>query len=337
MIFRTPQYYDKFRCSADKCSDNCCIGWEIDIDDSTLNTYRNTKGEFGDRLKQSISNGCFVLTHNDRCPFLNKRNLCDIYIELGEKSLCQICTDHPRFYEWFGNIKEGGTGLCCEESAKLILANDFVLTETEIPDEECDIPDEVLFSTLLNARQLIIFHLQNDSSLAETVEHLLSFTEELQFRIDNYDFTIPEWNNNINPKRTDIKDILEFLLTLEPIDDKWIPFIKKSIEYSDLFTGIGKEYESYMRRIAVYFVYRYFLKGVYDGEIISKIKLAVLSTWIIGFLWCFRNDNSLENMSVTAKNYSKEIEYSTDNLETLFDVFYKEEFFSSECLSGLFM
>ena len=95
MIFRTPGYYGKFRCIADKCTDNCCIGWEIDIDSETMDYYSSVGGSFGGRLKNSIKDGSFVLTEGERCPFLNSRNLCDIYTELGEAHLCQICTDHP--------------------------------------------------------------------------------------------------------------------------------------------------------------------------------------------------------------------------------------------------
>ena len=32
MVNVYPGYYSGFRCIADKCKNNCCIGWEIDID-----------------------------------------------------------------------------------------------------------------------------------------------------------------------------------------------------------------------------------------------------------------------------------------------------------------
>ena len=34
-----PKYYKKFRCIADKCEHNCCVGWEIDVDESALEKY----------------------------------------------------------------------------------------------------------------------------------------------------------------------------------------------------------------------------------------------------------------------------------------------------------
>ena len=43
MVFRVPSYYKNFRCIADKCPDNCCRGWEIDIDEDTLDYYKDLK------------------------------------------------------------------------------------------------------------------------------------------------------------------------------------------------------------------------------------------------------------------------------------------------------
>ena len=40
-----PNYYKKFKCIADKCKHNCCIGWEIDIDNDTLEFYFNNGTE----------------------------------------------------------------------------------------------------------------------------------------------------------------------------------------------------------------------------------------------------------------------------------------------------
>ena len=135
MIYRTPEYCLDFRCIAGDCRDSCCKGWEIDIDSETAEKYAAISGEFGERLRRSIKNNSFILTEDERCPFLNREGLCDIYINLGRESLCHICSEHPRYFEWFGSVKEGGTGLCCEASAKLILSRPFTLCEKKVPDE----------------------------------------------------------------------------------------------------------------------------------------------------------------------------------------------------------
>ena len=55
MKIYVPDYYKDFRCLAGDCKHSCCIGWEIDIDEDTLDYYKSVEGEFGERLKNNIS------------------------------------------------------------------------------------------------------------------------------------------------------------------------------------------------------------------------------------------------------------------------------------------
>ena len=41
MLITKPDFYDSFKCRAGECTDSCCIGWEIDIDDETMRKYEN--------------------------------------------------------------------------------------------------------------------------------------------------------------------------------------------------------------------------------------------------------------------------------------------------------
>ena len=118
-----PNYYKKFKCIADRCKHSCCIGWEIDIDDDTKEYYESLEGDFAEKLRERIKGepAHFTLCADGRCPFLNKEGLCDIIIELGEDSLCDICFLHPRFSNVYEDFIETGLGLCCEEAARLIL------------------------------------------------------------------------------------------------------------------------------------------------------------------------------------------------------------------------
>ena len=106
MLLRIPDFYDSFHCIGGKCPDNCCIGWELDIDDDTYEYYRSVQGTFGDRLRENMSGAeessenesvSFRLQVDGRCPFLNDKNLCDICLDLGPDALCRICTDYPRY------------------------------------------------------------------------------------------------------------------------------------------------------------------------------------------------------------------------------------------------
>ena len=124
MKVRRPSYMKDFKCIGSACTDTCCAGWEIAIDDTTYEAYKKVKGDFGERLRQQIGEeqgeAYFKLQKGRRCSFLNQDNLCDIFIEIGEDMLCDICREHPRYYEWFGDYTEMGVGLCCEAAEQLI-------------------------------------------------------------------------------------------------------------------------------------------------------------------------------------------------------------------------
>ena len=145
-----PQYYKEFNCVASKCKHNCCIGWEIDIDSSTYNYYKSIDGEFGEKLKNSIAEtDCphFINADNGRCPHLNQNNLCDIILTLGEEALCEICTLHPRFINYFESRQEMGLGLCCEEAARIILTSKekFYLENENCEQENVSVAQQSFF------------------------------------------------------------------------------------------------------------------------------------------------------------------------------------------------
>lgn len=111
-----PNYYKKFKCIKGECKHSCCIGWEIDIDIETLEFYK-TDSEIIKNI-ELCDTPHFVLGKDERCPFLNKNNLCDIILKYGEQGLCQICNDHPRFVNEYNSREEIGLGLTCEAAAR---------------------------------------------------------------------------------------------------------------------------------------------------------------------------------------------------------------------------
>ena len=165
-----PRFFSAFHCIADRCSDSCCIGWEIDVDPESEAFYRAQSGEIGNRLRAALEAGAdnvyFRLGTDERCPFLNGQNLCDLYIALGPEHLCAICREHPRFYSWWGGFVEAGLGLCCEEACRLLLADErpltFVESENDAPDEACELSEDEL-SFLLEARGKLFSVLQDRS------------------------------------------------------------------------------------------------------------------------------------------------------------------------------
>ena len=80
----------------------------------------------------------------------------------------------------------------------------------------------------------------------------------------------------------------------------------------------------------MYFIWRYFLKGVYDDEILSKVYLMAISVAMIKLMYINESANCDESYSIIAKNYSKEIEYSEENLEKIYDMAYDNPSFKKE-------
>ena len=338
MIFRTPFYYDKFRCIADKCKDNCCIGWEIDIDDTTAQKYRKVTGNFGKRLIENIDfseHPCFILGENERCPFLNDRNLCDIITELGENCLCQICDDHPRYYEWFGNVKEGGIGMCCEAAAEIILNSPlpFTCTEFHIDEENSPPCDEYLYNLIFNLRERII-NILNDENihLSSALSHIIEIAAVYQDCADNNrpePDTIPE----ITAGTADIESILRFMTTLEYISERRIPILLQAIERIDelrlkkeTFVSENQFTDQYLRNTAIYYIWRHLMKGIFEGEFYSRVIFSVTSTIIAMLLWEMKwidSGLSAADCIEIAKDYSKEIEYNEDNTDAMLNAAYE--------------
>ena len=190
MEYRIPHYFNDFRCVAAECEDTCCAGWAIMIDEDTLEKYKNFKGPFGNRLKNSIDwkEGSF-LQYNKRCAFLNDDNLCDLHMEAGEHMLCDTCRDYPRHKEEYEGLREGSLSLSCIEAAKIILGCtepvQFIAFEDEEEDEEFEDFDYLLFTKLMDAREKMIQMLQNrDVDIMIRIAMVLELAQKMQDLLD---------------------------------------------------------------------------------------------------------------------------------------------------------
>ena len=147
MKLYAPKYYKNFKCIADKCEHSCCIGWEIGVDGDSLEKYEHLSGGYGDAVKMSISydgEPHFKLCDDDRCPHLNEQGLCNIILSLGEVYLCDICREHPRFYN-YTDVAEMGIGMSCPEAARIILASSDYMSIEEVGEVSAH-GDEIEFN-----------------------------------------------------------------------------------------------------------------------------------------------------------------------------------------------
>lgn len=306
MKIYAPEYYKKFKCTADKCENSCCIGWEIDIDGQTFEKYKGVQGHFGKRLRKCISDGAmderhFILGESDRCPFLNGNNLCDIYIELGEENLCDICRAHPRFRNFYDSRTEVGLGLCCEAAADLILEwqqpFSLIVIDEDDEDESFDDLEDVFFDLREKAFEII----QNGKISAEEIVSVLLETF------------------GQSADTVSLQNKIKFYLSLEILDDEWKMILEnalacKRFDY-DIFKS--KEGQNIQRQLLLYFVYRHTAEGIYDGTFGAWIKFSVLGLEMIKALCAASEKPDVECFKDIARRYSAEIEYSEENTEKL--------------------
>lgn len=325
MFIIKPDFYDSFKCIADKCSDSCCIGWEIDVDEVAFDKYQKLQSPLGDEIRSQITKSedgsyCFKLAEDERCPFLNEDNLCDIIIKCGEGFLCDICSEHPRFYEWFSGVTECGLGLCCEEVCRILLENEepFSLVEEsdgeEIVLEAKEDVAESDFYIFLSAFREKLFEIlfNKEIDFEEKLVKVLSKTEafcKTKIKIQNY------------------KNSLELYKKTEPIDENWTEYINSLSEsYNDVLE-IEKEFQEETNgdmlysKILAYIIYRHFLKAVFDESIKERICFAVESVRFIYLCdmktYFEKGELTLKDRIENLKSWSKQVEYSEENTDLL--------------------
>ena len=280
MVYAEPDFYEKFKCTADKCRHSCCIGWEIDIDDDTAEYYKSIDGEIGRDLAENISNEPethFILTGEERCPFLNEKGLCRLILTLGEESLCDICAEHPRFYNEFSERSERGLGLCCEETVRLLLESNAPLRIIYSADEngERETPETIIW------RERVFEILENRE---------MPLTQRMDAACETM---------GVLPLRFDAEKWRSFFLGLERMDMAWTELLEADLTGKE---PDGAEFE----RLAEYFVYRHFSTAKDMREAGLMLKFSFLSVWMIAAL--------KGELSEKIRLYSAEIEYSDENI-----------------------
>jgi len=129
-----PKYVEKFQCIGPACEDSCCIGWRVDIDKNTYQTYRNCSDKqlrpqmnekvTRNRSDAKIKNYAKInLNEDGSCPFIDVDKLCAIQRKLGEGMLSVTCTTYPRTTNLVGGVLEKSLTVSCPEAARVALLN----------------------------------------------------------------------------------------------------------------------------------------------------------------------------------------------------------------------
>lgn len=326
MLYTIPDYYKEFKCTANKCEDTCCAGWQIVVDKKSLSKYQQVKGRFGKRIHKSVDwkTGTFRQDQERRCAFLNENNLCDLYTNLGEKRLCRTCRIYPRHIEEFEGVREISLSASCPEVARMLLNRKNPVTfktYKKAGEEEYEDFDPFLFSILQDARDAMLKILQNRELSIKVREGLvLGMTHDMQRRIQRRELfdcysVIERYQTekaaeftksvieNETEKRTS-RQLFSHLYQLELLKEDWGILL---VEAEELLYGNGedaywekkaefeawrkshlKEWDIQAEQLLVYFIFTYFVGAVYDGEIYAKVRFSISMVHLIQELWVAR-------------------------------------------------
>lgn len=309
MILTFPTFYRDFKCIANRCTDSCCIGWEIDIDSATYDKYRLMPESFQKNIAVCDGVAHFVLTQDERCPFLQKDGLCKIILEHSEDMLCDICREHPRFYEWYGNYKDAGVGLCCEEAVRLLLESEKALEYETVETQEIsddDTPEDICKSVFELRKSL--FSIINDRSLT-----LSDRIERCFLKIGAKDVIAPCSADEF------FAECVEIAKEMSPFDELWEKYILslEALDFQEVKERINKalsENQIRYEKSLSYFVFRHFIKACFDGDLLSHFKFAVIMTILEMLIDCVNGD-----LLFNTRYLSKQIEYSEENIDALTD------------------
>ena len=292
MKLLAPTYYKKFKCLADACRHSCCIGWEIDVDEDTLSFYDGVEGDIGEIIRTGIEKcpdgAHFKLCKGERCALLDERGLCRIISALGEGALCDICREHPRFYNTVGEHMECGIGAACEAAAALILAEEDYVTLEYVEDVEDISPITGLDFDAQSARETV-FSLLCDRTFSLTAR---------------------------------ITHIIEQCAVPSPVHGAPLCALLESLEYLDghhreellLLAArpvVTETWGEAHERFLAYLVYRHASTAQTGKEFSAFLCVSVLLTHLFDGL--MHTHTPVES----ARIISEEMEYSEDNMQAL--------------------
>lgn len=318
-------------------------------------------------VKDEDGDNIFLL-NKGKCSFLNEKKLCDIYAELGEDYLCYTCKQYPRYTEEFLDLREVGISLSCPEAARIILGSNkkvaFELSENEEEaDLESDISEDVL-SDFLGCRDIVLNIIERkELDLESKCAIALKFVKEIQNKIDLGDMdeikdVIEEYKEE-NLLKEIIKELVEYkgkkslkynniygyfnvykdikhINSNDPLGlDNALKYFK---DKEELYFTKSKEFNEYYKdnlykfeNILNYFIFRYFMKAIFDYDMSAKMKLAIISTLMIRELvlvkWIEEGQLTEEDMVNISHMYSKDIEHSEENIEDLQEIFETKDIF----------
>ncbi|MDK0980730.1 flagellin lysine-N-methylase [Clostridium perfringens] len=331
-------------------------------------------------ILRKAENNTFNLSEEDNCEnemqeddlSLSCENINSSNCTLGEGSNSKDNENRESF-----NLSESENRQCLDlkNSEDIEGNNSEVDSFTEDEDYFDEGIDAEVLSEFLECRN-IVFNIieRNDLDLGTKAALALEFVKEVQNKIDLGDMDeIPELmeeyrdENFINTlieelesfkgkesiKHKNLCEYLNVYKKIKHINSNDPLGLGKALKYfegnEEFYLRKHKEFNEYykenlykFKNILVYFIFRYFMKAIFDYDVSAKIKLAIISTLMIKELAVVRfiennNEFTEEDMVEVSRIYSKDIEHSDENIENLQEIFETEEIFEVDEILPMLM
>ncbi len=331
-------------------------------------------------ILRKAENTTFNLSEEDNCENEMQEDDLSLSCENINSSNCDLCkssnlknSENSKCF----NLSESENRECFD----LKNSEDSECNNSEVEsftdDEDCfdEGIDEEVLSEFLECRN-IVFNIieRNDLDLGIKAALALEFVKEVQNKIDLGDMDeIPELmeeyrdENFINTlvkglegfkgkesiKHKNLCEYLKIYKSIKHINSNDPLGLEKALKYfegnKEFYLRKHKEFNEYykenlykFKNILVYFVFRYFMKAIFDYDVSAKIKLAIISTLMIKELAVVRfiennNEFTEEDMVEISRIYSKDIEHLDENIENLQEIFETEEIFEVDEILPMLM
>ena len=290
-------YTKNFSCINSKCKHNCCVGWKIKVDKSSLKNYA-TLSEKDIRFEGNITNDNFFnLDKELRCPFLDKDNLCHIIKNYGEKFLCKTCKTHPRFKNFFSDRVETGLGLYCEEACRLILTNKKKMKVVVNKDDNKNTCLRKFEKQIFSFRNKVIKIAQNRKlTIQERLEQLKVLSD-----IDIDKLSFDKWKN--------------IFCSLEKLSVNEYSF--NDLQNSPNFSSVDQNFSSEYEQLLCYLAFRHISRAFDLLDLRIRLAFVILCFKMISHIFNTLKEKDLSSLIEVCRFFTSEIECSDKNQNQL--------------------
>ena len=258
------------------------------MDGDTMQKYFAMTDAYADTIRESIDEEGtphFRLAAGERCPHLNEQGLCRIILSCGEDCLCDICREHPRFYNDTPHGREVGLGMACEEACRLILSSDDYADFVEVGDAPGE-PVDAWDATRYRAALYDILG-REDVPYESRLERICAATA-------------------VSPSLLPDEDWCELLANLEYLDVAHKALF--ACYSSDMTMPSGAE--KMLERALAYFIYRHCTEAEDEWDFRVSLGFCLFCERLLASM--LRQTEGADATEL-ARILSEEIEYSEDN------------------------